>query len=251
MNALPCDRFVNNANRVVRFGMMLTIASWTITSPAATILSSGHADVFEAEYEVVEGVPELHLGVHTDDGHFEPGDVLLQVKSAAHRSTDGLPTPIISILGSNAWILPSDLEEAETLGVLEAGVARAPGFPDTKAVTFTMVAAGASNPGNFVLFTGTGGIRLSATGSTIGTGSFTLTASHLHWNWGFSESGIYTFDMQASYVDPLAGELLSPVETYTFQVVPEPGTWALAGGVAVAAIGFARRMYRGGRGQRS
>lgn len=251
MNALPCDRFVNNASRVVRFGMILTIASWTITSPAATILSSGHADVFEAEYEVVEGVPELHLGVHTDDAHFEPGDVLLQVKSAAYRSTDGLPTPITSILGSNAWILPADLEEAETLGVLEAGVARAAGFPDATAVTFTMVASGASNPGNFVLFTGTGGIRLSATGGTVGTGSFTLTASHLHWNWGFSEPGTYTFDMQASYLDPGAGMLMSPVETYTFQVVPEPGTWALAGGVAVAAIGLVRRGYRGGRVRRS
>jgi surface-anchored protein len=114
-----------------------------------------------------------------------------------------------------------------------------------------MVASGASNPGNFVLFNDAGTIRLSATGSTIGTGSFTLTASHLHWNWGFSESGIYTFDMQASYTDPLAGVLLSPVETYTFQVVPEPSTWALAGGVVLCALGLRRRVRRRGRFRRT
>lgn len=238
---------------VARLGMALTVACGAVVAAADIVtLSSGHADVFEAEYEeLVPGSPELHLGVHTDDGHYEPGDVLLQVKSAAYRSTAGLPGPVTTILGSNAWILPSDLEEAETLGVLEAGVARAPGFPDATAVTFTMVASGASNPGNFVLFTGTGGIRLSATGSTIGTGSFTLTASHLHWNWGFSESGIYTFDMQASYVDPVHGLLQSPVETYTFQVVPEPSTWALAGGAVLCALGLRRRVRRRGRFRRT
>jgi|688.fasta_scaffold22953_6 surface-anchored protein len=241
MNALRSHRWT------VRLGIALTAACGTATVWAdPTTLSSGHVDIFEAEYEeLVPGSPELHLGVHTDDGHYEPGDVLLQVKSAAYRSTDGLPAPITTILGSNAWILPSNLEEAAELGVLEAGVARAPGFPDATAVTFTMVASGTSNPGNFVLFNDAGTIRLSATGSTIGTGSFTLTASHLHWNWGFSAPGTYTFGMQASYNDPVAGPLQSPVETYTFQVVPEPSTWALAGTAAVG-VAVLRRLRRGG-----
>ena len=235
---------------IARLGIALTLTyggavHWV---EAATILSSGHADIFEAEYELpAPGSPELHLGVHTDDGHFEPGDVILQVKNSARTSTDGLPSPITTILGTSAWILPVDLEQAAALGVLEAGVARAAGFPDASAVTYTMVASGASNPGNFVLFTAGNTIRLSAIGGTVGTGSFSVTASHIHYNWGFSESGIYTFDMQASYVDPVHGLLQSPVETYTFQVVPEPATWALAGGVAVGALGLRRRLRRGSR----
>lgn len=218
----------HNSNSIA---LGLTIALFglvTATHAQITVLSNGHVDIFEAEYELHEGEPEIHLGVHTDDGHFEPGDILLQVKNAAYRSTDGLPVQITSILGPNAWILPADLEEAATLGVIEAGVAKA-GFPDANAVTFTLVSAGASNPGNFVLFTSGDSIRLSAIGDQVGTNSFGITASHIHYNWGFSAAGTYTFDMQASYTDPVRGDLQSPVETYTFEVVPEPSIYALLG----------------------
>jgi surface-anchored protein len=215
---------------------------------AATVLSSGHVDIFEAEYEIPEGEPVLHLGVHTDDGHFEPGDVILLVKNAAYTSTAGLPSAITDILGANAWILPADTEAAGTLGVIEAGIGRVGEFPDASAVTFTLLAAGASNPGNFVLFNPSNTIRLSATGTSIGTASFGLTTSHLHWNWGFSAPGTYTFDMQASYTDPVAGLLQSPQETYTFQVqaVPEPSAIALAtlGVVGVAGTLLRRRRVR-------
>ena len=207
---------------IVLFGLV------TSTHAQITVLSSGHVDIFEAEYELHEGEPEIHLGVHTDDGHFEPADVLLQVKNAAYTSTDGLPIAITSILGPNAWILPADLEEAASLGVLEAGVAKA-GFPDTSAVTFTLVSASASNPGNFALFSSGNSIRLSAIRDQVGTNSFGITAGHIHYNWGFSAAGTYTFDMQASYSDPVHGVLQSPVETYTFEVVPEPSTYALLG----------------------
>jgi surface-anchored protein len=98
-----------------------------------------------------------------------------------------------------------------------------------------MVAAGAANPGNFALFNSSSAIRLSATGSDVGTSSFSITTGHIHYNWGFSAPGTYTFDMQASYdtdPDPLVvGLLQSSVETYTFNVIPEPtcGTLLLIG----------------------
>jgi surface-anchored protein len=214
------------------------------------ILSSGHVDIFEAEYELHEGEPELHLGVHAGEEpgtHYEPGAVILQVKNAAYRSTSGLPSAITDILGPNAWILPADAEEAGNLGVIDAGIGRKGDFPDSTAVTFTLLSAGA-NPGNFVLFntSNPNQIRLSATGSTVGTNSFTLTAGHIHWNWGFSAAGTYTFEMRASYNDPVEGLLQSPAETYTFQVVPEPSTWALAGTAALGAIGLGRRFRRPG-----
>lgn len=211
---------------------------------AATVLSSGHADIFEAEYELHNGEPELHLGVHTDAGHYEPGDVILQVKNPAYRSTATLPPEITNILGPNAWILPADLEEAEVLGVLEGGVAKAGTFPDGSAVTFTLLSAGASNPGNFVLYSASNSIRLSATGGTVGTNSFGITAGHIHYNWGFSSPGTYTFEMQASYTDPVAGLLQSPAEVYTFQVVPEPSTWAIGGTALLGALGLRRRFRR-------
>jgi surface-anchored protein len=108
-----------------------------------------------------------------------------------------------------------------------------------------LLSAGASNPGNFVLFNASNTVRLSALGSTIDANTFNLGLSHIHWNWGFSAPGTYTFGMQASYNDPVAGPLQSPVETYTFQVVPEPSTWALAGTAAVG-VAVLRRLRRGG-----
>ena len=207
-------------------GLLLALSCYDVAR-ATTTISSGHADIFEVEYEQVgTDKPTLHLGVHTDAGHFEPANVLLEVKNSAYSSTSLFLSPITTILGANAWILPADLEQADILGLIEAGVAKA-GFPDAGPVTFTMVAAGASNPGNFALFNSSSAIRLSATGSVVGTSSFSITTGHIHYNWGFSAPGTYTFDLKASYTDADFGVLESATETYTFNVIPEPSSSTL------------------------
>ena len=210
-------------------GLLLALSCYDVAR-ATTTISSGHTDIFEAEYitededtGVALTTPQLHLGVHTDSGHYEPGDVLLEVGSAAYGSTAAFSPAITSLLGANAWILPADTEEAHDLGLLEAGVART-GFPDALPVTFTMVAAGTANPGNFALFNSSSAIRLSATGSEVETSSFSYAGSHVHYNWGFSAPGIYTFDMKASYTDSSFVALESATETYTFNVIPEPSS---------------------------
>jgi surface-anchored protein len=211
-------------------GLLLTLLSYD-AARATTTISSGHADIFEVEYEQIGAdKPTLHLGVHTDAGHFEPANVLLEVKNSAYSSTSSFLSTITTVLGANAWILPVDLEQADILGLIEAGVAKAE-FPDAGPVTFTMVAAGAANPGNFALFTAGSSIRLSATKSAVGTSSFSITTGHIHYNWGFSAPGTYTFDLKANYTDTEFGMLESDTETYTFNVIPEPtcGTLLLIG----------------------
>ena len=212
-------------------GLLLALSCYDVAR-ATTTISSGHTDIFEAEYitededtGVALTTPQLHLGVHTDSGHYEPADVLLEVGNAAYRSSDGFSADITTLLGANAWILPVDLEQAANLGLLEAGVAKA-GFP-AGSVTFTMVGAGPANPGNFALFTAGSSIRLSATGSEVGTSGFSITTGHIHYNWGFSAPGTYTFDLKASYTDANFGVLESATETYTFNVIPEPSCSAL------------------------
>jgi surface-anchored protein len=211
---------------------------------ATTTIFNGHTDIFEAEYEQDgTNTPTVHLGVHTDTGHYEPADVLLEVGNAAYGSTAEFSPTIISLLGANAWILPADLEAADQLGIIQAGVVKA-GFPDTQPVTFTMVAAGAANPGNFALFNSGSAIRLSATGSEVGTSSFSITTGHIHYNWGFSAPGTYTFDMKASYTDAAFGVLESAVETYTFNVIPEPTGGALLLTAFSVGLSLRRRFLR-------
>ena len=211
------------------FALFVVLSAFTVPwqLAATTTISSGHTDIFEAEYitededtGVALTTPQLHLGVHTDSGHYEPADVLLEVGNAAYRSSDGFSADITTLLGANAWILPADTEQAANLGLIEAGVAKA-GFP-AGSVTFTMVGAGPANPGNFALFTAGSSIRLSATGSEVGTSGFSITTGHIHYNWGFSAPGTYTFDLKATF-----GALESAVETYTFNVIPEPSSGAL------------------------
>ena len=223
--------------------MLLALSCYDVAR-ATTTISSGHVDIFEAEYITVDEVtllplttPQLHLGVHTGSGHYEPRDVLLEVGSTAYGSTTAFSSTIRSLLGENAWILPVDLEEADDLGLLEAGVAT-DGFPDDEPVTFTMVAAGAANPGNFALFTAGSSIRLSATESEVGTSSFSITTGHIHYNWGFSAPGTYTFDLKATF-----GALESDTETYTFNVVPEPSTGVLLM-AGLATLSAVRRRTR-------
>ena len=228
-------------------GLLLALSCYDVAR-ATTTISSGHTDIFEAEYitededtGVALTTPQLHLGVHTDSGHYEPADVLLEVGSTAYGSTTAFSPTIRSLLGANAWILPVDLGEANSLGLLEAGAAKA-GFP-AGSVTFTMVGAGPANPGNFALFTAGSSIRLSATGSEVGTSGFSITTGHIHYNWGFSAPGTYTFDLKASYTDANFGVLESATETYTFNVIPEPSCSAL---LLIGLVGWVAARKRVG-----
>jgi surface-anchored protein len=234
----------NNLKHLLMIGVLAAALGSTQSLKADPItISSGHVDIFEAEYESIGGSNSVHLGVHWDEPgttnsfHFEPGDVILEVGNAAFTNTAAFNSTIVSLLGSNAWILPADLEAAHELGVLQAGVAKS-GF--NGAATFTMLGAGPNNPGNFAIFTDLSSIRLSSIGETVGTNSFSISAGHIHYNWGFSAPGIYTFDMQASY-----GGVQSAVETYTFNVVPEPSTYALLGaGAGILLMARYRSLRR-------
>lgn len=72
-----------------------------------------------------------------------------------------------------------------------------------------------------------------------------IPRSHSHYNWAFTHPGSYEIDIQArTFMGPNSGsgtEVTSNVETFHFQVVPEPGSAAL---LALGAVSLAARRRR-------
>lgn len=212
---------------------------------AVTTLSSGHVDIFEVHYDSAVNPVKFALHVHDDEGggHYEPADVILQVNESSLFSS---PAGLTSVLGATAYILPSTQESDMLYGGVSAdgpiGIFRNNRF------SVRMVSAGLSNPGNFVLYRFSGGgalqVGLQAIGRTLAVSEFTVPiGGHEHWNWGFSDPGIYTFEMKAVGVfNADLSVVETPIELFTFVVIPEPTTHALlAMGWAVASVSRKRK----------
>ena len=197
---------------------------------AVTTLSSGHVDIFEVHYDSAVDPAEFALHVHDHDtgGHLEPANVILQVNESSYFSSPGA---LSGVLGSSAYILPASQEPDMLYGGVSAiGPA---GVFQSNRITIRMVSAGSLNPGNFVLyrFDGSGNLQigLQARGAGVEIRQFTVpVGGHEHWNWGFSAPGVYTYEFQGVGVKNTNLSVLeTPVELFTFQVIPEPSTGTL------------------------
>ena len=215
-----------------------------LTSHAVVTLSTGHVDGFEVHYDPAAEAPEEPLGLHihddTTDTHYEPAEVILQVNEAAY----GLQGEVFASAsrlgwtGESGWVLPSiqseTVDEFGDPAMLFLGVASDGGGVVWAGNQFkiSLISVGANNPGDFAMyrFSGSGSFSNPINTKNGVSSSDVLTVSsiggHEHWNWAFSEAGEYTLDFQASGL--LGGTLFeSAVETYTFNVVPEPSSSTL------------------------
>ena len=235
-----------------------------LTSHAVVTLSTGHVDGFEVHYDPAAEAPEEPFGLHIHDDttntHYEPAEVVLQVNEAAYGLQGDVFTQATRLGWSSGfgWVLPSTQSETFDANgdpaMLFLGVASDGGEVVWAGNQFkiSLISVGANNPGDFAMyrFSGSGSFSNPFTFSNpINTkdgvsSSDVLTVSsiegHEHWNWAFSEEGEYTLNFQAS---GLLGTTLfeSEVETYTFNVVPEPtSSVLLLAGLAVIAAGRRR-----------
>jgi surface-anchored protein len=212
------------------------------TSHAVVTLSIGHVDGFEVHYDPAAIAPEKPLGLHIHDDttntHYEPAEVILQVNQAAFGSQGDVFTNALRLgwASGNGWVLPStqseSVDENGDPAMLFLGVASDGGGVVWTGNQFkiSVISVGVNNPGDFAMyrFSGSAGSFSNPINTKNGVSSSdVLTVSslggHEHWNWAFSESGEYTLNFQAS---GLLGDVLfeSAVETYTFNVIPEPSS---------------------------
>ena len=221
----------------------LTISSFALLvlgfAPVAfaqTNVTSGHWDIAAHEHE-----GSIELSVHNHDLAIEEP---LQGSTISYNFGTNAKVDV-TIGASNLgllWVSPASEVEADAAGMPFIGFSAEELLaPFTGPVTFTMtgfVYTG-SGAGNFYMFEGTDLFFDSTTGPG-SYGSFSVgVGTHGHGEFGFSDEGLYEITLVATGNDG------APVDgvpaTYTFEVVPEPSTYALLG---LGAGAFALLRWR-------
>ncbi|WP_306213784.1 choice-of-anchor M domain-containing protein [Actinoplanes sp. RD1] len=211
--------------RLVAGGGALAAALTGIAAPAQAhvrvapaVLSTGHVDAVDVEYE--DG--ELELAVHAEDTDTEyaPADVVLLVKRQAKAAVPDDPAyAFLGEPGDNVWILP-EVRNPDLLWAglsaeeLESGVFAG----DAVSVNVQQV----RGPGDVSVFAqdavGSPDVLVnSADGlpDTLGLAA----GQHEHVNWAFERSGTYKLTVTASATLAATGETItSEPATYTFKV---------------------------------
>jgi surface-anchored protein len=228
-----------------------------LTTYATTTLSLGHVDAFEVHYSDVEG---FNLEVHVEEGdqHLKPGNVIFQVNQAAYGELGNAQLQL-GWSNANAWVLPAYAADTKNINgddiMLFLGVA---GESESNRVwnpnkfKISLLSAGFDNPGNFALYRYSSGGIFSNPINTVGglnSNDFIEISpgSHEHWNWAFSAAGTYTFEFQASGtydVEGVSTLASTAIETYTFNVIPEPTGGALLLTAFSVGLSLRRRFLR-------
>ena len=225
------------------------------TSPlgAQAIYSSGHGDI-GVGYDAGEFEPHwhLHAGAIVDgsplaaDGEYAPIDLNAHGQ-ATRTSPNGLSSTIGVADGTTIYALGSSAYQPN----LGFGVEELVDTDWSGSITLTLSGwTLPSGSAEFALYTtnlaGTTVVdkvfSTFAPGATDFSNSFTMTpGDHVHFQWGFTELGTYTFDLTWSGTHVGDGAI-STTESFTVQVVPEPSTFALLGlGGAIGAWALRRR----------
>ena len=218
----------------------------------------GHADIGVA-YEDEGSGPEFflhyHLGANSNlgEGEYDPSEIITVVPAsqktaalddASYNSMTG------TTAGSAIWMLP----ESSVAGVpfLGFGTEELDGVDFPSGIQFTLdsVTSPSGNGDLSVWQTGSFGAFdfYYSTANELGTvnGDNVLTVpagEHAHYNWGFTESGIWQVVLTASGEHATDG-FLSSTKTYTFNVVPEPAVSAIALGILSLAFCLFRLRRR-------
>jgi surface-anchored protein len=166
---------------------------------------------------IINGVRE------TTESEYEPEDVTIVV---AESSTTTLNS-------QNYYWLPQDENDAANNGVPFLGIGLEELDPSDWSGSMTISLTSITGPGSFVLWQD--GFLNPAIFADSANDSFTLAAgSHTHFNWGFTEKGIYELEFAISGTHIVDG-LQTASGVYTFEVIPEPSTFLLGalGGLAL------------------
>ena len=269
-----------NTKPITILTLLLVAASHSFGAYTDNTLFYGHADIGVAfghheeeggvhheEEEGEEHGEEFHLHVHahdygpaavvngvtlTSDAEYDAGDVTIRVPLATKATApdnSAFNTATGAATGSDIWILP----QGNQAGVPFLGIGTEElAASDWGDITFSLgtVTAPTAN-GVFSIYQGDGfggfNFYFSSAGESLTVnGNNTILAAagvHDHYNYAFSESGTWLIELTASGTHNTEGTF-SDTQTFAFNVVPEPSTYALLLGLGALGLSLIRRRAR-------
>jgi surface-anchored protein len=238
---------------------------------AASYYSKGHADLGLGDGEELE----LHLHCHkgaivdgvalTADEEFAPNEVIILVpestKNYVHGSGGAAPQTFAGMLGLNMgddyWFLPQDADGeggAVALNAPDFGIGAediAPGVfdgglePNTGRFSLKLLSMAFPAGGQFGLQDYDSGWFMSTANGISGDDRIDdiPVGAHAHLNWYFTKPGVYELTFAVSAMRDGVPE--SDINTFTFQVVPEPGSLTLLlSAISAALLAFVSRRTK-------
>ncbi len=233
---------------------MMAGLGFTSGARAQGTISTGHADIFGLGFFAPD---ELELLIHAEDGmdevELDPALTTIQVNAGGYvLRPPGASFDFLGASGTSLWILPQSETEASNRGVLFAGIGTEEvdpvewGFGNPITITLLNVASAPAG-GNFFLWKDDEFGEPTQFMNSTDLGTYNSVAQdaggHEHYNWGFTAEGIYEIEFEATGTPEGGSPLSSGVQTYTFNVVPEPSTYALLG-LSAGAVGLMRWRKR-------
>lgn len=224
------------ARRPGRKGLVAValLAALCLPPAGAAVYTEGHADYglaysggaldfhFHAEGATVDGIER-------DDEEFALEDVVTRVTQDAMLT---LPVDFPALgadSGASVWVLPEVNDPALPFAGLATEELSAAEWGDLSFALGTV--ASPSGSGHFALWQSGSFGELLLRMSTADPGPDTLDllpGSHAHYNWGFTEAGIWEIEFIVSGTHVTDG-FKSTSGTLVFEVVPEPSSLLLCG----------------------
>jgi hypothetical protein len=253
------------------------LAVLPISTARGEVWSAGHGDIgvaydpldptaFEMEVHAEQGATIDGVAITAPEGQaFEPAAATIRVPASADLGRINNPTGFWTGLatgydftgsqydalgvpvGSPLWVLSPTGADADHYGTPFLGWATEEGFAGENfgTITFTPTSFTAPAGGMMAVYNGSTQLWVLHDGDTTFTGdSFSVPAEgHTHRTLFFTEPGLYQVGIQAAGLNGATQVAGSAV--YSFQVVPEPSTLALAALAAAAAAALSRLRRRG------